>query len=40
MDPSGDCGGGEFFPRYYQGFIDGCIDAGNAKEICEYFTDE
>lgn len=26
--------------QYYKGFIDGCIDAGNTKEICEYFTDE
>ena len=28
IDPSGDCDAGEFLPRYYEGFIDGCIDAG------------
>lgn len=25
--------------RYYEGFIDGCIDAGNTRDICERFTD-
>jgi hypothetical protein len=39
IDPSGDCDGGEFLPRYHQGFIDGCMDAGNDKETCERFTD-
>lgn len=40
IDPSRDCDAGEFFPRYYEGFIDGCIDAGNTRDICEDFTDD
>lgn len=26
-------------PEYYDGFIAGCVDADNTKEICENFTD-
>ena len=40
IDPSRDCDAGEFFPKYYEGFIDGCIDAGNTKETCERFTNQ
>jgi len=39
IDPSGDCDNEEFFPRYYEGFIDGCMDADNSRETCEQFTD-
>ena len=40
IDPSRDCDADEFFPRYYEGFIDGCISEGNTREICERFTDQ
>ena len=40
IDPSRDCDADEFFPRYYEGFIDGWIAAGNTREICERFTDQ
>jgi hypothetical protein len=40
IDPSKDCDAGEFFPRYYEGFIDGCMSAGKSREICEKFTDK
>ena len=39
IDPSGDCGFGEFLPRYTAGFIDGCISEDNTRETCERFTD-
>jgi hypothetical protein len=39
IDPSGDCDAGEFLPRYYEGFIDGCMDAGNSRETCERFVE-
>ncbi|MGA7367784.1 MAG: hypothetical protein WBX01_01555 [Nitrososphaeraceae archaeon] len=25
--------------RYYEGFIDGCIDADNSRETCERFIE-
>ena len=25
--------------RYYEGFIEGCMDADNSREVCEAFTD-
>jgi hypothetical protein len=33
----GDYGNGA--ERYYEGFIDGCEDAGNTKDVCESATD-
>lgn len=36
-----ECGDfGDGAQKYYKGFIDGCIDAGNTKDTCETFTDE
>jgi hypothetical protein len=25
--------------QYYEGFIDGCVDADNSREICDRFAD-
>jgi hypothetical protein len=31
-----EVGGGD---AYYQGFIEGCMDADNSREVCEQATD-
>jgi hypothetical protein len=28
-----------YYEKYYELLIDGCIDAGNTKEVCESATD-
>lgn len=34
-----NCGSLDSDNYYYQGFIDGCISAGNSEHVCENFTD-
>jgi hypothetical protein len=29
----------EYGDEYYGGFINGCMDAGNSREVCESATD-
>ncbi len=36
-DHCGDESGGD--DAYYNGFIDGCTDAGNSREVCESASD-
>jgi hypothetical protein len=29
----------EYGDEYYDGFINGCMDAGNSRDVCEHATD-
>ena len=29
----------EYGDEYYDGFINGCMDAGNSRDVCEQATD-